>query len=181
VRINATTPVNAVGATILFDPEVLMIVGISKEHSFLDLWTEETIIKEAEGEIRFSGGTLRRGGLSGAATILTLTARMKRDGQTELSFKDVQVLASDGKGSALENDARPFSLTIARKEGQSGSAPQTQNTNADFNNDGSVTLADMSILAVQMLSSYNQRYDLDGNGSVGLGDVSVLLAALGAK
>src|SRR4051812_4129276 len=47
VRINSKTPVNTIGATITFPQDSLEIVSISKEKSFLDLWTEETTIKES--------------------------------------------------------------------------------------------------------------------------------------
>jgi hypothetical protein len=58
VRINTKTPINAVGATIAYTPETIEIVGISKEDSFLSLWTEETRINESTGEVHFSGGRL---------------------------------------------------------------------------------------------------------------------------
>ena len=63
VNITTKTSIIALGATVMFPPETLEIVGISKEKSFLDLWTEETSIKEDAGEVHFSGGTFRPAGL----------------------------------------------------------------------------------------------------------------------
>lgn len=178
VRLNAASPINTVGATIKFDPEAVVILGIIKEKSFLDLWAEETSIKEEAGEIRFSGGTVQRGGFLGSGTVLTIMIRPKKEGRTELSFTQAQVFAHDGKGSVLESEKRPFSLTIEPTRGE-GAAPQdTPPPSADFNQDGGVTLADISILAIQLLADYSARYDLDRDGNVNLKDVSIVFAKM---
>ena len=57
VNVKTAIPINAVGVTIKFPQDLLEIQGVSKEKSFLDLWTEDTSIHEDVGTIHFSGGT----------------------------------------------------------------------------------------------------------------------------
>ncbi len=185
IRINAPLPINAVGATVHFLPEMLEIVGVSKEFSFLDLWTEETVIREDSGEVHFSGGTLTKGGVTEVATILTLTVRAKKPGRTELSFKDSEIFAHDGKGLPLQNERRSFAYTIVEPPIETPVAVRTAARakietiyipSGDFNNDGTTSFADISILAIQLLASYNPRFDLDRDGTINLRDLSIIFA-----
>ena len=91
VNINTKVPINALGATISFPKESFDIVGISKEKSFFNLWTEDTTIAEGLGEIRFSGGTTKRGGVMGTGTVFTITVRAKGSGSAELQFKNTRI------------------------------------------------------------------------------------------
>lgn len=178
VRVSAPKPINTVGATIGFDPDTVEIVGVSKVTSFFDLWAEETSIKEQVGEIRFSGGTVQRGGFIGSGTMITLLIRPKKEGTTELSIKDAQIFAHDGKGSVLESDKRSLLLVVEPAQGANSSPQEMAPLNPDFNSDGSINLADISILAIQLIAPYNARYDLDRDGNVDLKDVSILFARM---
>ncbi|MFZ2555221.1 MAG: hypothetical protein WAZ27_03870 [Minisyncoccia bacterium] len=181
VRVNTGMPINAVGATLLYPPQMLEILGISKEYSFLDLWTEETSIDEESGEIRFSGGTLTSGGHIGLGTVLSLTVRAKETGKIELSFKEAQIFGHDGRGAAIESDMRSFAYDSEESSSDTGlpvERPVDQEIAADFNDDGKTSLADLSILAVQLMSTYNTRYDLDRDGMVNLKDVSILFTKM---
>lgn len=181
IDIDTSTPINALSATITFPPELIEIVGISKEDSFLDLWTEETAIREDLGEIHFSGGTVQKGGLVGSSTALTLTVRAKRPGKAELSFRVAQILASDGRGTAVESVSRPFTYEIQSPVVAGGTSPS--NTSAptvdpDFNADGRVDLVDISILMHKITESYDARYDLNRDGWLGLPDISALFVQM---
>lgn len=185
VRVNTTMPINAVGATLIYPPHMLEVLAISKEHSFLDLWTEETTINEGAGEVRFSGGTLRAGGHTGLGTVLSLMVRAKESGRIELSFKEAELFGHDGRGQAVESDTRSFAYSAeSTSSGSDGgvtvasSDTSTPETSPDFNNDGKTSLADLSILAVQLLSSYSTRYDLDRDGMVNLKDISILFTKM---
>ena len=187
IDVNTKVPINAIGATIKFPADSLEVVGISKEKSFLDLWTEDTIIKEDSGEVHFSGGTTAHGGLKGMGVALTLSVRAKRAGLAKIYFEDVQLYAHDGKGTILETDKHTFTFDIPGIERSIASSPPTGGSsayvppsppNADFNDDGKVTLADLSILSIRMTMSYNARYDLDVDGTIGLSDVSILLSRM---
>ena len=182
IRINASTPINAVGATVHFPQETLEVIGVSKEDSFLDLWTEETTIKETAGEVRFSGGTLTTGGVTDIATVLTLTVRAKKAGRAELVFTNAEIFAHDGTGKPVDRKTRTFVYTVLTSDISTAEAKATLPTespaapHADFNDDGVTSLADISILAVQLLAPYNARYDLDQNGVLNLRDFSIIFA-----
>lgn len=185
VNINAKVPVNALGVTISFPKDTIEIIGISKEKSFFDLWTEDTSISEDSGEIHFSGGTTKHNGVMGTGTVITLMVKAKKPGTAELRFTDVQVYPSDGSGDPLNTSTHPISYTIEEKtpEGviSSGGAPVNNapmHVNPDISGDGRVNLVDLSILTIRMLGTYDSRYDLNLNGSVGLDDLSVLMTKL---
>ena len=161
--IEASVPINALGVTISFPKDQLEVVGISKQRSFLDLWTEDTVIKEDTGELHFSGGTTKKGGLVGSSTVLTFTVLAKKAGTATLAIEEEQVFAGDGKGSPLQADARSLTFSIspaaapntnqvsqsARANSEAG-APKASAPDPDLNGDGSVGLADLSILFSKM-------------------------------
>ena len=183
VNVNTNVPIDATGALIRYPEESFSVVGISKENSFLDLWTEETTIKEGLGEIVFSGGTTARDGHMGTGTIMTLTLKAKKDGDAVLSFDNVRIFPHDGSGKPLQHEARSLTYSIASKlasakpqNGTPSNEPLAKRPAADLNGDGSITLSDLSILMVGMLSPYNPRYDLNADGSINLSDLSILLS-----
>jgi hypothetical protein len=189
VSVNAREPINAIGATIKFPQETMEIIAFSKEKSFFDLWTEETAISEESGEIHFSGGTTKTGGLTGTGTVITLTVRAKKSGVQNIFFKDSQIYSADGAGTLLDNESRSISFNVVSPASVpiSSGATVSQQTSlqpekplpkgADFNNDGAINLIDMSIMILRLvMSSYDQRYDLNMDGVVNISDLSVLLA-----
>lgn len=179
VRVNTRLPINAAGITVHFPKDTVEILGVSKESSVLDLWTEDTKISEEIGEIHFSGGSIARGGLLGINTLLTITVRAKQNGTAEFYFTDTNLLAHDGRGRELEHDTRTHTFIIedAAELGGGVSAPPTA-SNPDLNSDGAISLADMSILAIQLFAPYNARYDLNKDGVVNLGDISDLFSEM---
>ena len=184
INVNTRVPINALGATISFPKDTLEVVSISKEKSFFNLWTEDTSIDEDTGEIHFSGGTTRPGGIMGTGTMLTLVVRAKAPGAAELQFEDVQVFPNNDTGKPLDTETRTVSYVVTgQKPLAGGGAPGTAATTVsppspDLNGDGVINLVDLSILIFKMLSSYNPRYDLNMNGSVGLDDLSILLSKI---
>lgn len=180
VNLNAKIPVNAIGVTLVIPPEI-EVVAISKEGSFIDLWTEETILRETAGELRFSGGSLERGGLTGVHTALTLTVRAKSPGEAVFSFKDTEVRAHDGIGDLVSTELRTLSISIAEDmpHGTIGeTAHATRAVNADFDGNGAVTIADLSILMLRIFGTYDARFDLNQDGLLSLADLSIFLNAL---
>ncbi len=185
IRINTKTPINTVGATIKFPEDMIEIVGISKENSFLDLWTEETSIKEKLGEVHFSGGTIEGGGLSGIGTIVTLSLKAKKSGSAQLSFKDAQIFAADGKGTEVQSSKRIYTFEIPDEAPASGSTAASKMNDEtlapptiDFNGDGKVNVVDLSIIAIQIIAPYNAKYDLDRDGACNLADLSIFFARM---
>ncbi len=182
VNVNTKTAINALGATIKFPEDILEIVAISKKKTFFDLWTEDTIISEEQGEIRFSGGTVKQGGLLGTGTVLTLTVRALRPGTAEIFFKDAEIYGHDGSGLVLDRNMRTLTYTVTPLDSITGVVNPTKETsftpNADFNGDGRVSLVDVSILAYKLVGSYDPRFDLDTDGKLGLSDLSIIFAKL---
>ena len=186
IVLSTTVPVNALSATIGFPPDLIEVVSVSKEHSFMDLWTEDTAIREDAGEVHFSGGTTQRGGMVGSSTALTLVLKAKKSGSAELYFKDAKVLASDGYGTAVESGLKSFTYLIPNKDNSlppvpiagGGSALTRLTQNPDLNGDGKINLVDASILSLKLFGPYNPRFDLNGDGSLGLPDLSILFAKM---
>lgn len=186
ININTKAPVNAIGATIEYPSDLVEIVGISKKKSFLDLWTEETAIREDIGEVHFSGGTTRPGGMIGTGTVLTLSIKTKKPGDAKIAFKEAQILAHDGKGTPLEHSSHSYTYTIKPKPtelavvtpSEALDIAQPKAPSADFDDNGKINLIDVSIITVHLVGPYNTRFDLDMNGSVGLSDLSILFSKM---
>lgn len=185
VRINTKTAINTVGATVKFPEDAIDIVGISKEHSFLDLWTEETTIKEKEGEVHFSGGTIAKGGLSGVGTIVTLTVKAKKAGLAQIFFKDAQIYAADGSGAEVPSNKRVYTFEVPESPALAAGGGSTNMNNEtlpplsiDFNGDGRVNVVDLSIMAIQIIAPYNAKYDLDRDGASNLSDLSIFFTRM---
>jgi hypothetical protein len=196
ININARVPVNAIGVTVKFPPDLLEVVGFSKQKSFLNLWTEDTTIKEAEGELHFSGGTTQKGGLTGTSTTLTITVEAKQAGTATLTFDDAEAYASDGTGASVATRTHSITFTISTTSsasvaatapspitgggGSTISAPKAPTPpSADLNGDGTINLSDMSILILHMFGTYDPRYDLNLDGSVNIADLSILMSKMG--
>ncbi len=188
INVNTKVPINTVGATLSYPSDYFEVVGMSKEKSFLDLWTEETVIREDVGEIHFSGGTYQEGGLMGTGTVLTLTMRAKKTGDATISFKEAQLYPHDGSGIEVETTRRTIAFSIVdatnTPSGAGKSTPPSPLEPAppvapdpDLNGDGTISVIDVSILAFKILGTYDARYDLDRNGALGLSDLSVLFAS----
>lgn len=196
VNINAIIPIDAIGITITYPADALEIVGISKERSFMDLWTEETVIDEEDGEVHFSGGTTKRGGIEGVATAITLNVRAKQAGNAQLAFTEVQVYGIDGTGVPLKSASRAYPLSVtevprtlvgAGGSGASASAPPSAPEippgppppSADFDGNGRVTLLDATVLVFRFIAPYDIRYDIDRNGRIDWGDVNIVFSQMG--
>ncbi len=172
VNVNADLPINAAGATIDFPQDKMELIAISKERSFFDLWTDQTVISEETGEIHFGGGTYVKGGHIGPGTILTLTFKAKDPGEANLVFKNAQVLASDGKGTDVLN--RIVNLTYSIRE----ETQEKQPPSADLNDDGKINMTDFSIMTVAMFKKYDSAYDLNMDGKVDISDLSNILSQI---
>lgn len=187
VNVNARIAIDSLGATLAYPKDIVEIVGISKDKSFFDLWTEDMIIHEDTGHVVFSGGTTEKDGLVGTGTIMTLTFKGKTAGEATLSFENVRIYPHDGTGKPVNTEKRSITFAIAPKAApapQSFISKPTNNPlpsapNPDLNGDGKVTLADLSILMTGLMSiTYNPRYDLNTDGVVGLGDFSIALSQM---
>ncbi len=179
-KLRSEVAINALAASLYIPPEFFTIESISKEGSLIDLWTEETTINEASGTIRWSGGSIAEGGFVGVAPLLTITLRALRTGTTTILFDSTEIYAHDGTGQPLAHEARALPLSIEPadiSQTSTSSASNTSPLSADLNNDGRVSIADASIMLVQLFSDYSARYDLNRDGAINLADFAIVLAA----
>ena len=180
INVHAIVPINVFGATISFPQDSMEVIGISKSKSFLDLWTEETVIREDVGEVHFSGGTIQKGGLSGVATALTITLRAKKSGHVDLTFLNADVLANNGKGDFLENERRSISFEINRPilVLPTSSASEVESIGSTNREDGNVSLLDMSIFTIHLFGPYSIKYDVNRDGVLNLSDLSAFFGRI---
>jgi len=92
--------INASEGTLIFNPNELNVVSISKSGSILTLWTTEPIFSNSAGTISFGGGTPKNfTGSSG--TIITISFLAKTIGTCNVNFSTGSVLAADYKGTNI--------------------------------------------------------------------------------
>jgi hypothetical protein len=162
----ADEPINVVAAQIALPTQALSLEEMSKEGSFIDLWSEEP--REQDGTIHFSGGVTDAGGFIGTGTVLTLTVVPTAVGEATVALGQVQMLAHDGTGRAVECSARPVTLMV-----------REQNTpSPDVNNDRSVNMFDLGLVSANILLGYKPLYDLNNDGKVSMSDAGIVLATI---
>jgi len=102
VKVNSGgVAINAADGTIIFDPDKLEVVRISKEDSIFTLWVQEPTFSNSLGTINFAGGKPSPGFIGAAGTIFNIYFRAKTSGTTNLTFASGSVLADDGKGTNI--------------------------------------------------------------------------------
>ncbi len=90
--------INAVKSDLIFSPDLLEVIDLSKGGSMLSLWAKEPVFSNEDSFISFTGGL--PGGFIGEGLILKTTFLAKEVGKTNISFKeDSQVLLNDGMGT----------------------------------------------------------------------------------
>jgi hypothetical protein len=89
--------VNAVEATLSYNPSVLSVVSISKDGSAFSLWTTEPTFSNANGTIKFGGGSPSP--FTSTSNLITVTFRTVAEGSGSLAFTEASVLAADGLGT----------------------------------------------------------------------------------
>lgn len=98
VRVSpAGSSVNAVEASLKFNPAVLSVVSISKEGSVFSLWTTEPAFSNTAGTITFGGGSPAP--FTAQSNLLSVTFRSVAAGSGSLTVANASVLAADGRGT----------------------------------------------------------------------------------
>jgi hypothetical protein len=103
--------INAVEATLKFDPALVSVVSIGKTGSAFSLWTVEPTFSNSAGTITFGGGSPAP--FSAASTLVTVTFRAVKDGSANVSFTTASILAADGRGTDVYQPSRAGVFTIA--------------------------------------------------------------------
>ena len=102
VKVNSGgVPINAAEGTIVFNPNELSVVSLSKSGSVFNLWVQEPDFSNALGTINFGGIIFNPGYTGASGTFLTITLKAKAVGSTILVFSSGAILANDGLGTNI--------------------------------------------------------------------------------
>jgi len=179
VLADASTPVNVFSGELTYNTDVIQIDGIDYNTSIADLWAEKPWYENGDGTMNFGGGTTQRGGFTGTATLITITIRAVGAGDAALNLHNMRILKYDGLGTDAELTT-PIDtvLTVIDAPAKKNSAATvaiipTNAPSPDLNNDGRISLADASILMLNLLST-DPRYDLNGDGEVTNRDLELI-------
>jgi len=93
--------INAAQGTLVFSPDKLSVVGISKGGSVFSLWTTEPTYSNSLGTISFGGGIPSPGYSGSAGKIITITFKARVSGTASVNWSSGAVLANDGKGTNI--------------------------------------------------------------------------------
>lgn len=103
--------VNAVEATLKYDPAVLSVVNVSKTGSVFSLWTTEPTFSNSAGTISFGGGSPSP--FTAQSNLVSVTFRAVAAGTGALTVSNASVLAADGRGTDVYSKSTNGSFTIA--------------------------------------------------------------------
>lgn len=120
--------VNAVQATMTFNPKTLSVVSISKTGSVFSLWTTEPKFDNTAGTITFGGGSPTP--FSNKSNLVSITMKALTAGSANLGFKDASVLAADGKGTDVVGAKLGGSYTVTAAATPPPSSPTTAATSS---------------------------------------------------
>ena len=104
--------INAVEATLKFDPAVLSVVSVSKTGSAFSLWTVEPTFSNSAGTVTFGGGSQTP--FSSASNLFSITWRTVKEGAGTVSFSNASVLLNDGQGTDVYQTSPSASFTITQ-------------------------------------------------------------------
>ncbi|USN87821.1 MAG: hypothetical protein H6779_00020 [Candidatus Nomurabacteria bacterium] len=102
--------INAVEATLKYDPATISVVSVSKTGSAFSLWTVEPTFSNSAGTVTFGGGSPTP--FSTVSNLVSITWRAVKEGDAKVSFSDVSVLAADGQGTDVYETSSPGTFTI---------------------------------------------------------------------
>ncbi|MFW6210051.1 MAG: cohesin domain-containing protein [Patescibacteria group bacterium] len=103
--------VNAVEATLAFDPSVLSVVNVNRDNSVFNLWTTEPTFSNSAGTVEFGGGTPSP--FTNTSNVLSVTFRTVAEGDANITFTDASVLVADGQGTDVFGDSTNGSYTVS--------------------------------------------------------------------
>lgn len=175
VSVDAKVPINAVEFDVVYPEEYVSVFGVDRGQSVLTIWTEDPEIEE--DRVTFSGGTFRRGFL-GKHQIAVINFRAESVGQYSLQVENVRLIAGDGVGTevllANTRGQTVFNFDENTSEEEIQVAVKTA-INTDLNNDGQVTLQDISAF-MGAWSNRSETHDFNGDGMMTFRDFSIILA-----
>ncbi len=164
------TPVNATGGTVTFPSDIVAMSSLSRTSSIIDLWSEEPVVSNDDGTVRFSGGIIgpHVGENGNRGQVFVLNMRAMKEGKATLRVKDGELLANDGSGDNTLTGTGSITLYVRERGRQS----------PDVNADGTLSIADVNALYLKTFRAFDERYDLSGDGKVDWADVRLLIGLL---
>jgi len=100
VKVNTEgVAINAIEGTLVFNPNELAVISLSKAGSIFDLWVQEPEFSNTLGTINFGGIIFNPGFTGSSGTIITVNFRAKAVSNTKVAFSSGAVLANDGLGT----------------------------------------------------------------------------------
>ncbi|MDA8596760.1 cohesin domain-containing protein [Candidatus Pacebacteria bacterium] len=103
--------INAVEASLSFDPALLSVVSVSKNGSVFSLWTTEPEFSNSAGTISFGGGSPTP--FTSTSNLLVVTFRAVAPGSPSVAFDSASALAADGRGTDVLDASPSANYTIA--------------------------------------------------------------------
>lgn len=113
---NNQEAINAVSAGISFTRDILELQSVSKSGSILSLWAEEPSFSNDTGRVSFEGGVTNPGFAGSQGRIVTLSFKVKKQGQGSLTINSGSVLANDGNATNVLRSLGSASFTITEAE-----------------------------------------------------------------
>ena len=170
LQISTKTPVNAVGGTVIFSPEILSADSVTRSGSVIDLWSEEPIISNTLGTIHFSGGIVgaNTGTVGNRGQVFMMNFRAIKSGEASFTIKDGELLANNGEGTNVLSGNNSFTVYV-RAQGL---------PSPDVNEDGALTITDLNSVYIKTFRTYDEKYDINGDDVVDWNDVKTLIALL---
>lgn len=176
VYVYASAPVNAVDIAINFPAEFVEVLGVDRGESVITLWTQDPYVDN--GAVILQGGTYRKGFI-GDHKIATVNVKATASGKAEFLVRDAVLLAGDGKGTPVTvSDKSLVTSLYIYPEGQEVDSVQAKTTLVlvtDLNNDGVVTLGDISAFMASWYGTGPQR-DFNNDGRMTFRDFSIILS-----
>ncbi|MEY2664988.1 MAG: hypothetical protein RLZZ480_93 [Candidatus Parcubacteria bacterium] len=102
--------INAVEASLKFDPKLLSVVSVSKTGSAFSLWTTEPTFSNAAGTVTFGGGSPTP--FTATSNIVSVTFRTVAAGSATVNFGTASVLAADGRGTDVYKNGGSATFTV---------------------------------------------------------------------
>ena len=105
--------INALELFLRFDPEMLEIVSINTDNSFVEIWiTDMPMYDNEKGKVSFAGG-VPTPGFNGKGVLGSMVIKSKKTGKAKFEYKDnSRVLLNDGIGTSVETKYSPIVIKI---------------------------------------------------------------------
>ncbi len=116
---------NAISLNIAFPTDTLTLTSVSKSPSVISLWAQEPVYSNANGTAALEGIVPNPGFSGSGGRVATLLFTVKRAGSATISFTTASVLANDGKGTNILDDALSQTFTLSSGTGAAGTVSVT--------------------------------------------------------